>query len=58
MNCKLLTYSLMAVALTLAACSDDEYTVNLGDETQQQPRTPARPLVADMESVTVPGTEV
>ena len=58
MNCKILTYSLMVAALAFAACSDKEHTVNLGDETQQQPRTPARPLVADLESISVPGTDV
>lgn len=58
MNCKILTYSLMVAVLAFAACGDKEYTVNMGDETQQQPTSPARPLVTDLEAIAVPGKDV
>lgn len=57
MKRNILTYSLLVLATAFAACSDKEYTVNTG-EGSTTPSQPPAPLVRDVESFTVPGTEV
>lgn len=47
----------MMAALVFAACKDDEYTVNTG-ETPYTPQQQVRQLVADVETITVPNSEV
>lgn len=56
MKYKVLIYSLLAAVL-LAACNDKEYTVDMG-ESGTTPGRQVRPLVADVETLTVPNTEV
>lgn len=57
MKRNILTYSLLVLASAFAACSDKEYTVNTG-EGSTTPSQPPAPLVREVESFTVPGTEV
>lgn len=57
MKCKILTYSLLLATVMFSACRDEEYTVNMGDDSPTSSRQ-MPPLVGSVETFTVPNTEV
>ena len=57
MNHKILKCSLMLAALALVACTDKEFTVDTG-ESPDSSSQPARPLTAEVETISVPNSSV